>query len=78
MPNITRSSHADCWRLTTSPDQPWWGRPGDVKRCVHGKLMMRRQVGPRARIAGPGTDWWQTLSPIFDPILYYRARKALT
>ena len=75
--NITRPSHSDCQRLDHSGPMTWLGTPGDVKRCVHGKLMLRRQVGIHSRLAGPGTDWWQTLSPVFDPILYRRARKAL-
>jgi hypothetical protein len=78
MPNITRTSHADCQRLDRSGTMTWWGVPGDVKRCPHGKLMVRRQVGPNAPVAGPGTDWWQTLSPVFNPIDYRRARKALS
>lgn len=78
MPNITPHTHAsDCWRLTTSTNQPWWGQPGDVKRCPHGKLMIRMQVSIHSRVAGPGTDYWRTLSPIFDPIKYQLARKAL-
>lgn len=82
MPNITRTSHADCARLefTSSgrwDDMGWHGSAGDVRRCVHGKIQLRTQVSIRARMQGPGTDWWRTLSPVFDPILYRRAQKAL-
>ncbi|ALY10539.1 hypothetical protein FDH86_gp004 [Arthrobacter phage Tank] len=70
-------SHADCWRLDHSGLMTWLGFPGDVKVCKHGKVMVRMEVGPNSRIAGPGTDFWQTLSPIFNPIQYRRARKAL-
>jgi hypothetical protein len=77
MPNITRSTHADCWRLDYTRELSWWGRAGDVKVCDHGKLMIRRQVPLSARTQGPGTDWWQTLFPIFNPIEYRRAKKAL-
>jgi hypothetical protein len=81
MPNIALRTHEDCSRLTTGADgkwtQDWWGQPGDVRRCVHGHLQVRTQVGPNARVAGPGTDWWRTLSPIFTPVLYRRAKRAL-
>jgi hypothetical protein len=78
MPNIrSRDLHSDCWRLDFTMNGNWWGQPGDVKRCPHGKLMIRRQVPPNARTQGPGTDWWDTLSPIFNPIDYSRAKKAL-
>lgn len=83
MANITRATHANCWRLEFTSNGDWdsngfWGRVGDVRRCVHGKIQIRRQVSIHSRTAGPGTDWWQTLSPIWDPILYRRARKALS
>lgn len=82
MPNITRTTHADCQRLDMGADgrwddRAWQGMAGDVRRCVHGKIQLRRQTSIRSRMQGPGTDWWQTLSPIFDPVLYRRARKAL-
>jgi hypothetical protein len=40
--------------------------------------MIRKQVPLNSRVAGPGTDWWDTLHPIFNPIQYRRARKALS
>jgi hypothetical protein len=74
MPNITRRTHIDCWRLDPVS---WGGLPGDVRRCVHGKIQLRSETPVHSRMKGPGTDWWRTLSPIFDPILYRRAKKAL-
>lgn len=69
--------HTECWRLKEFEVFSWHGFPGDLKRCPHGKIMVRRQAGPYARIAGPGTDYWSTLSPIWHPLRYRRARKAL-
>ena len=77
MPNITRTTHADCARLSFTPGATWFGLPGDVKRCPHGKLMVRTQTGPNSRMMGPGTDWWRTLSPVWNPIEYRRAKAAL-
>ena len=78
MPNIRSiDKHRECWRLDYSGELSWWGRPGDVKRCPHGHIMERRQVPPNARIAGPGTDYWETLHPILTPIRYQLAKKAL-
>lgn len=78
MPNIRPAGrHAECWRLDYSGNLTWWGQPGDVKICPHGRFMMRMQVPPNHRMQGPGTDYWQTLSPIFNPIKYQLARKAL-
>jgi hypothetical protein len=76
MPNIHPvTGHSDCWRLPAGPG--WWGRPGDLRRCEHGRLQIRTEVGPGSRSMGPGTDWWRDLSPIWTPILYRRAMKAL-
>lgn len=81
MPNITRATHADCTRLEIGTDgrwtDKWWGRPGDVRRCVHGKVQVRTETSIHSRVKGPGTDWWRTLSPVWDPFLYRRAVKAL-
>lgn len=76
MPTIARANHADCQRLYV--DEVFASFPGHVRRCVHGKIQLRSQVGPNAGMQGPGTDWWRTLSPVFTPVLYRRARKALT
>lgn len=77
MPNISRSTHEDCWRLEFRNDRSFWGLPGDVRRCTHGKIQVRTQTHLNSRMQGPGTDWWRTLSPIFDPVQYRRAKKAL-
>jgi hypothetical protein len=82
MPNITRTTHADCARLEVTStgewnDRGWWGRPGDVRRCTHGKVQIRTETSIRSRMQGPGTDWWRTLSPVWNPLEYRRARKAL-
>lgn len=69
--------HSECWQLTFLPGGEWWGRPGDVRVCIHGKVQVRTEVGPNARIAGPGTDWWRTLSRFWDRREYKRAIKAL-
>jgi hypothetical protein len=66
--------HRDCWRLAHGPS--WWGRPGDLRKCPHGRLQVRTEVSGRSRSMGPGTDWWRDLSPIWTPILYRRALRA--
>lgn len=76
-PNIAPSQpHKECWRQSW-PLSRHEHRLGDVRRCPHGKVQVLTDVGPYARTAGPGTHWWRTLSPIFDPITYRRARRAL-
>ena len=65
--------HSSCWRL----DLEERGRVGDVRRCVHGKVQVRKQVGIDAPVAGPGTDWWYTLHPFWDRSTYKRAVLAL-
>jgi hypothetical protein len=81
MQNIYRTDHGDCARLEMGTDGRWtdnWhGRPGDVRRCVHGYLQLRTETPIHSRMQGPGTDWWRTLSAIFTPVLYRRAKKAL-
>lgn len=74
--NIRKDTHSDCWMLQRVPNGPWWGQVGDVMICKHGKIMVRTETSS-TRIAGPGTDWWRTLSPIFNPIEYRRAKRAL-
>lgn len=76
-PNIrTAQSHDDCWRQDW-PLSAYAHRLGDVRRCVHRRVQVLTEVGPNARVAGPGTHWWRTLSPIWNPIDYRRATKAL-
>lgn len=69
--------HSECWRLDHSEVFSWLGFPGDVRRCQHGRIQIRTEIGPNARVAGPGTDWWRTLSRLRNPILYRRAKRAL-
>lgn len=76
-PNIRpKLPHSECWRPAW-PLTAWQHRLGDVRRCPHGKLQVLTEIGPAARVAGPGTHWWRTLSPVFTPVLYRRARAAL-
>lgn len=84
MPNITRATHADCARLEFTSNGNWddsssgWrGTPGDVRRCVHGKVQVRTETSIRSRMQGPGTDWWRTLSPFWNPFLYRLALEVL-
>jgi hypothetical protein len=76
-PNIRpkQQPHSECWRLDWK--DPLGTRVGDVRRCEHGHVQLRAQTSPRSRMQGPGMDYWRTLSPIWDPILYRRARRAL-
>ena len=74
-PNIrpAQKPHSECWRLE-------WNRlglPGDVRRCTHGKVQVRKQTGIDSPMQGPGTDWWYTLSPFWDRKTYKRAVEAL-
>jgi len=74
VPNIrTISRHSECWKQ----EWPLTHRPGDVRRCPHARIQELTQVPITARTQGPGTDYWRDLSPIWDPIKYQRARKAL-
>jgi hypothetical protein len=74
MPNIMSASQEHD-RYCTQPNMgerfDLWGRPGDVKRCRHGKVMLGYEV--------PGLipAKWMTLSPIWTPIRYRRAVRAL-
>ena len=68
-----RTSRGDHRRYCTRPrfEVHEWGRPGDVRRCEHGRVMLGYEV--------PGTvpPYWMDLSPIFTPIRYRRAIRAL-
>lgn len=76
-PNIRSiDRHGECWKLTW-PLTWHEHRPGDVRRCNHGKIQILTQVPITARVQGPGTNYWRDLSPIWDPIKYRRANKAL-
>lgn len=67
--------HSECAQIHYTETFSSW--PGDVRRCTHGQVQVRTQVGPNSRVAGPGTDWWRTLSPFWDWRLYRRAAAAL-
>jgi hypothetical protein len=54
------------------------GVPGDVRRCSHDHIQLLTKTPDYARVQGPGTHWWKTLSPIFNPIDYRKAKRALT
>ena len=61
-------------------EQEWGvprGFPGDVRRCEHGKVQVLVQVPLTARVQGPGTNWWRTLSPFWDRNTYKAAVQAL-
>lgn len=57
--------------MKPSGDHRNWGWPGDVRRCVHGKVMIGYEV------MGTVPAYWRDLSPVWNPILYRRARNAL-
>lgn len=71
--NIRPDHGLDCWRLG---HLNWHGLPGDVRRCPHGRVQIRTET-PSARVAGPGTDWWRDLSPVWNFFTYRRAVAAL-
>ena len=48
-----------------------WGSAGDVRRCEHGRVM----IGYERPGLIPAE--WADLSPVFDPIKYRRAVRAL-
>jgi hypothetical protein len=54
-----------------------FGIPGDVRRCPHGKVQVLTQVPDNARVQGPGTHWWRTLSPFWDWRTYRLALEVL-
>lgn len=72
----TTQSHDECWRQDW-PLSAYAHRLGDVRRCVHGRFQILTEVGPNARVAGPGSHWWRTLSRFWNLVDYRRARRAL-
>lgn len=76
-PNIRPavSPHADCARIRYN--EVFASEVGDVRRCIHGRVQVRTQTSPYSRTQGPGTDWWRTLSPVWDFRAYRRAVAAL-
>jgi len=77
-PNIRPAiqSHDECWKQDW-PHSAYAHRLGDLRRCVHGRVQVLTEVGPNARVAGPGTHWWRTLSRIWDRRAYRLATAAL-
>lgn len=76
-PNINRvEPHAWCQQL--AHDETFSSRVGDVRVCKHGKVQVRTEVHPNSKMMGPGTDWWRDLHPLLTPLLYRRAKAALT
>ena len=59
------------WCLLPGTHLGDWGRPGDVRRCPHGRI----QYGIEAR--GTVPCYWRDLHPVLTPWLYRRARRAL-
>lgn len=75
-PNIRPKTqpHTDCWR------QDPFKRPGfvgDVRHCPHGKVQVLTAVPHYDRTQGPGTHWWKTLRPFWNPREYKQATQAL-
>lgn len=68
----TRQEHARYCYQPSFGSATDWGRPGDVRRCEHGYV----QIG--FEVQGTIPCYWRDLSPVFTPILWRRARKALT
>jgi len=66
--------HGECWRQDFRAPH---GIVGDVRYCPHGKVQIRTEVPPNARMRGPGTDWWRTLSPFWNRRQYRAATRAL-
>lgn len=53
------------------------GFPGDVRRCIHGKIQLLTAVSVDAPVQGPRTHWWRTLSKFWDRRTYRLAEEAL-
>lgn len=66
--------HTDCWRQDFRAPH---GFVGDVRYCPHSKVQVRTKAPPNSRMAGPGTDWWRTLSPFWNRRQYKQATQAL-
>jgi hypothetical protein len=63
-----RRDHAKCARPITASRR---GRPGDLRRCPHGLVMLGYEV------MGHAAPYWRTLSPLWTPLLWRRARKRM-
>lgn len=73
-PNITtrRGAHRQQCNYSGYGDVTTWAWAGQVRRCTHGRIQLAFAV--------PGSipAYWRDLSPIWTPVLYRRASKALT
>lgn len=49
------------------------GKPGDVRRCEHGKVWRYR----RTETGGSWIDVWERVSRFWEPFVYRRAIRAL-
>lgn len=59
---------------------PWrepLGEVGDVYRCQHGKLFEQIRETARTHPDGGLLEPWDELGPVYSPIRYWRARRAL-
>lgn len=72
--NITtsRGDHRRWCDYSGHGDAKTWAFPGDVRRCPHGRIQLAYDV------PGSVPAYWRDLSPVFTPLLYRRARRALT
>lgn len=59
------------WEYRDGNAFPGWARPGDVRRCDHGRIQIAYEV------IGCTSASFRDLSPVFNPILWRRARAAL-
>lgn len=66
--------HARCWQT-----DDYSGKPGDVKRCEHGRIMYCYQRGGVIGRMGHGSmfSFWRPLNPVFEPFRYRKAKRAL-
>lgn len=77
LPNINRVEPHQWCQGNVQHTEVLSSRVGDVRVCKHGKIQMRTETYS-TRVAGPGTDWWQDLHWFWTPILWRRAKAALT
>lgn len=76
-PNIrtVEDEHAQCWRNRYVDGERYY-IPGDVRYCKHGKVQLL--IKPeRARLVGPGSWQWSTISQFWNPVKYRKAIAAL-
>lgn len=76
IPNIlTESQEHHAWCHEPAERVEDWGHVGDVRRCVHRKVQLAYDGSSRYVAVIP--PYWRDLSPIFNPVLYRRARRVL-